>query len=200
MNTLSATATKTTSSKTKQTNTPKQNISMMNDRQCVLAEVYRLTPDQAWVTDVAITGKGQTHIKDPLHADVEVAGVNILLGVHPAVGGDGDAPVPGELLSAALASCMDSTIRIIANRLSIELTHLQVAASAEADVRGTLKLKHSIPVGFQKMHLSVDLETKAGTKSQMIKTLLSAAEASCVVLQTLKHPPEITTQINVIDH
>jgi len=198
MNTLSAI--KTPSSKTKHVTSNKHTASIMNDRQSALAEVYRLTPDQAWVTDVAITGKGQTHIKDPLHADVEAAGTNISIGVHPAVGGDGDAPVPGEILSAALASCLASTIRIIANRLSIELTHLQVAVSAEADVQGTLKLKHTVPVGFQKMHLSVDIETKTGTKPQMVKALLSAAEASCVVLQTLKHPPEITTQINTIDH
>jgi hypothetical protein len=37
-------------------------------------------------------------------------------GTHTAVGGESDYPVPGELLCAAVASCLDSTIRTIANR------------------------------------------------------------------------------------
>ncbi len=173
--------------------------SVMRNRHSALNKKYRDTPELAWIVDVAQTGKGKTCIDDPLHSDVDVAGFNIPLAVHPAVGGDGDAPVPGELLCAALAGCMDSTIRIIANRLSIVLTHLEVIVSAEIDVRGTLKFKHNVPVAFQKMHLSVDIETTIGTKPEMVKSLLKAAEASCVVMQTLKSPPEITTQLNVVN-
>ncbi|MFT4939874.1 MAG: putative OsmC-like protein [Paraglaciecola sp.] len=188
MNNLTATVA-SVSSHTVQTFT-----SIMNHRHDALAEKYHHTPALAWITDVATTGQGSTDIKDPLHVDVDVAGFNIPLGVHPAVGGDGDDPVPGEMLCAALASCLDSTIRIIANRLAVELTHLQVTVSAEIDVRGTLKFKPTIPVAFQKMHLSVEMETVAETKPELESALLKAAEASCVVMQTLKHPPEITTQ------
>jgi len=171
-------------------------ISIIKSRHSVLAEKYRNAPEKAWITDVATTGQGKIKAKDPLHTDVKAAGFNIPIGLHSAVGGDGDAPVPGEILCAALASCMDSTIRVIANRLSITLTHLQVFVSAEVDVRGTLKFKHNIPVGFQKMHLSVELDTEAGTKAEMVKALLNAVEASCVVMQTLRSSPEITTLYN----
>ena len=41
------------------------------------------------------------------------------IGIHTAVGGNCDFPNPGELLSAALAGCLDTTVRIIANRLGI---------------------------------------------------------------------------------
>lgn len=172
---------------------------IMTGRHDVLANRYRSTPELAWITDVAATGQGETHIADPLHADVEVCGRNIHIGVHPAVGGDGDAPVPGELLCAALASCMDSTIRIIANRLAINLTHLQVIVSAEIDVRGALKLKRAVPVAFQKMHLSVEIDTEVGAKPERVAALLKAADESCVVMQTLLHPPEISTQIQAVN-
>lgn len=72
-------------------------------------------------------------------------------GIHRAVGGYHDAPNPGDILCAALASCLDSTIRIIADRLGITLTSLEVDVTAEVDVRGTLVVNRDIPVGFQAM-------------------------------------------------
>ncbi len=181
--------------------TPEQSLptdfdGIMHHRQTPLANCYREQPQQAWILDIARTGTGNYSIDDPLHTTVGYAGVTMDIGVHPAVGGDGDAPVPGEILSAALASCMDSTIRIIANRLSIVLTHLQVTVSAEVDVRGTLRLNPEIPVSFQNIHMSVDIETVEGTKPAMVQALLNAAETSCVVMQTLRTPANITTQFN----
>lgn len=181
---------------TSQTKRGKRRASIMQDRHAALAPKYRESPQEAWIVDIATTGRGDAAISDPLHSDVTIAGHTIPLGVHRAVGGEGDAPIPGEILSAALASCMDSTVRIIANRLGIRLTHLEVTVSAEVDVRGTLRFALDVPVAFQKMHLSVDIETVEGTKPHMVDLLLQAAEASCVVMQTLKAPPQITTQYN----
>ena len=169
---------------------------LMHQRQEPLADNYRTSPQQAWIVDIAKTGTGDNPIQDPLHSTVEFGGVKTPIGVHPAVGGNGDAPIPGEMLSAALASCMDSTIRVIANRLAIELTHLQVTVSAEVDVRGTLRLNPDVPVAFQNIHMSVDIDTAAGTKPAMVQALLNAAETSCVVMQTLRTPSNITTQFN----
>lgn len=178
--------------------TPKTNFqSMIVERQTALAMRYQHDPKQAWITDVACTGTHPENIQDSLHTEVTTAGVDIAIGVHTAVGGNSDAPVPGELLSAALASCLDSTIRIIADRLNVQLRHLAVVVSAEVDVRGTLKLNPNIPVEFQKMHISVDLNAAANTKPAMLNALVQAAESSCVVLQTLRKPTEITTQFNL---
>jgi uncharacterized OsmC-like protein len=177
---------------------PKKNFkSNIAERQTALATTYQQDPKQAWITDVACTGTHSENIQDTLHTEVTVAGVDIAIGVHKAVGGDGDAPVPGELLSAALAGCLDSTIRLIADRLNINLMRLAVVASAEVDVRGTLKLNPNVPVEFQKMHLSVDLEAAADTNPAMLNALVQAAESSCVVLQTLRQPNEISTQFNL---
>lgn len=170
---------------------------LMSERQAELADGYLADPDKAWISDMAATGTAKISAHDPLHSTVSIAGVDIPLGVHPAVGGDGDAPIPGELLSAALASCLDSAIRIIANRLDVILLELAVVVTAEVDVRGTLRLNPQTPVAFQKMHISVRLDAAQGTNPAILNALLQAAETSCVVLQTLRTPPQITTQYDL---
>ncbi|MBV5331716.1 OsmC family protein, partial [bacterium] len=86
------------------------------------------------------------------HATVEPmegCGIKAPVGVHSALGGVHDAPTPGDLLCAALAACQDSSIRMVANILGVELEHLQVKVTAQVDVRGALAMSQEVPVGFQ---------------------------------------------------
>lgn len=62
---------------------------------------------------------------------------------------DHDAPNPGDMLCGALAACMDSTIRKVADHLGVTLTSLEVKVAAEVDVRGCLAVDRKVPVGFQ---------------------------------------------------
>lgn len=64
-------------------------------------------------------------LADPYHGKlVPGEGHNVKwgFGVHQAVGGLHDAPVPGDILCAALAACQESAIRMVANLLGITLT------------------------------------------------------------------------------
>lgn len=171
----------------------------MARRQEPLALLYKRSPDLAWVGDDAVAGTGNLSLSDPLHTAVRVAGVDIPVGVHRAVGGDSDDPVPGELLSAALAACLESTIRVIANRLNVGLTFLEVTTRAEVDVRGTLRLSRDVPIGFQKITVNVDIAVVDGVSPALMSALLKAAETSCVVMQTLRQPPEIDLNISRSD-
>jgi len=168
----------------------------MARRQEPLASLYRQSPGAAWVGDDAFAGTTEECLKDPLHSKVSIAGFDIPVGVHKAVGGEGDDPVPGEILSASLAACLESTIRIIANRLNVTLTFLAVTTRAEADVRGTLRLNREVPIGFQKIAVGVDIGVADGTSDGLFAALLKAAETSCVVMQTLRHPPAIDVNIS----
>jgi uncharacterized OsmC-like protein len=120
-------------------------------------------------------------------------------GIHRALGGDHDLPNPGDMLCAALAACLDSTLRIIADRLGIGIAFVEVAAHAEADVRGTLLVDRAVPVGFQRMQCSVQLQPAAGADPVKLQKLLVAAEHSCVVLQTMRRGVEVQTQFNSAD-
>ncbi len=169
---------------------------VMAERQARLTKIYEHDPSQAMITDSAGTRSAPAGALEPLHSSVTAGGFVIPIAVHCAVGGDGDGAVPGDILCASLASCMDSTLRIIANRLRLTLISLEVRATADVDVRGTLCVEPSVPVGFQKMHLSVDLKAAEGTNHKLIAALFKGAKHSCVVFQTLKLALPITIQIH----
>ena len=114
--------------------------------------------------------------------------------IHHAVGGYHDGPNPGDLLCAALAACLDSTIRIIANLLGVILTSLEVDVSADVDARGTLTVDRAVPVGFQMMRCHVTLQAAEGTNPKLMEKLLAAAEYSCVTLQTLRSGVSVETR------
>ncbi len=167
----------------------------MKDRQQPLIEQYTRDAGLARITDVARTSSVSVPAATALYSEVIPGHGNAQsypVGVHEAVGGLSDYPVPGDILSAAIASCLDSTIRIIANRLSIPLKSLSVNVEASVDVRGTLRLDDSVPVGFQDIQIEVDLQTMMQLPEATVLTILRAAERSCVVLQTLRNPPRIS--------
>jgi len=162
---------------------------MMNRRHHPLVRLYREEPAAARIVDGARTAEGCAARNDPIHGELVIGTSQPLtapLSIHSAVGGDHDGPNPGDYLSAALAGCFDSTMRIIANRLGIELEELSVSVRAEVDVRGTLCVAPDVPVGFQKLSLSVRARPAPGTAEQAMQMLLTATEHSCVVLQTLR--------------
>jgi uncharacterized OsmC-like protein len=165
------------------------NKEMMQKRHRPLIRQYKQEPAAAWITDGARTADGSLRRHDPVHGELIIGTSQPLsapLSVHSAVGGDHDGPNPGDYLSAALVGCFDSTMRIIANRLGIVLEELSVAVSAEVDVRGTLRVSPDVPVGFQRMSLTVHARPAPQTSPQAMKMLLAATEQSCIVMQTLR--------------
>lgn len=109
------------------------------------------------------------------------------LSIHSAVGGDHDGPNPGDYLSAALVGCFDTTLRIVADRIGVAFEALEVEARAEVDVCGTLRVDPTVPVGFQRIALSVRAVLADGAPPNLLPKLIAAAEHSCVVLQTLRN-------------
>lgn len=167
-------------------------------RQDPLRARYKEAPEEALIHDRARTVGGVD--TDPFHGHIVPGSKNYGMtwpfGIHAAVGGDHDGPNPGDLLCAALAACLDSTIRIIAERLHITLTSLVVTATAEVDVRGTLMVDRTVPVGFQRIQCHVDIAAAEGTDPDMIDKLLTASERSCVNLQTLRSGVAIETTVS----
>ena len=170
--------------------------SLVQQRQDPLRARYRSDPAEAWISDGAQTISACGG--DPFHGVVvpaNSADTPLQFGIHRAVGGFHDYPNPGDLLSAALAACFDSTLRMIADHLGIRLESLEVKVDAECDVRGCLLVERTVPVGFQRMRCGVRLETKDPVDEETIKTLVAAAEHSCVVMQTLRHGVTVQTQV-----
>ncbi|MDZ7773483.1 MAG: OsmC family protein [Balneolaceae bacterium] len=151
-----------------------------------LKEIYDDDPEKALIIDSAVV-EGE-NLDDPFHSKVlmnDELKLPLKTGLHRAVGGDHDYSTPGDILCAALAVCLESTIRMIADRLEIQLDHTKVSVGAHLDVRGTLRFNDSVPVGFQKINVEVELGSD-NVGEKVINTLFSAAVKSCVVYQTLK--------------
>jgi organic hydroperoxide reductase OsmC/OhrA len=166
-------------------------------RQAVLRERYRNDPGSAWVVDHAAIVSTDLH--DPLRGRVRVgssATADFDFEVHRAIGGNQEAPVPGDLLCAALASCQESSLRMVANVYGVALCALSVDVRAEVDVRGTLGMKAGVPVAFQALHVDVRLRAGAGTSAQRLQKMCRSAERACVVLQTLRAGVPVSLRID----
>lgn len=160
---------------------------VVRERQAPLRGIYRKSAARAWVVDHAGIESGDLH--DPFHGRVRFGSVSTaeaVYAVHGALGGTHDAPVPGDLLCAALASCQESSMRMVSNVFGVALTALKVDVQAGVDVRGTLGMDPKVPVGFQWFRVDVRVRAGAGTPPDRLKQVIKAAERSCVVLQTLR--------------
>jgi uncharacterized OsmC-like protein len=123
--------------------------------------------------------------------------VRIAVGTHRGVGGLHDAPNPGELLCATLAACQDSTLRVVAELLGVRLTSLTVEVEGDVDLRGTLLVDLTVPVGFEAMRCRTRLGVAPGTPARIVDALTAAAERSCVVLDTLRRGVDVTGAFEV---
>ena len=176
-------------------NTPTTGIA--KQRQDPLRERYRTAPKEAWIVDGA--GTIANGAEDPFHCAVAPGqgyGESWQIGIHRAVGGYHDHPNPGDLLCAALASCLHSTIRIIADRLEISIARLEVSARA-----GVRRPRHPArrsrsSGGVPENDLEVRVETAMNVPVEKMKLLLAAAEHSCIVFQTLRSGVQVQTQFD----
>lgn len=169
--------------------------SIVQKRQQPLMDSYAIDPKLAWVTDEALI-EGM-NLDDPFHTSVLINDelkIPFRIGVHRAVGGLHDFPNPGDMLCASLAACFESTLRMIANRLDVNLKKTMVKATANADVRGTLMVEKDIPVAFQSMGLDVKIEVDNSVEEKTISKLFGATERCCIIFQTLK--PGIPIHVN----
>ena len=175
----------------------KKKNSVVHQRHLTLHEEYQKNPISAWITDSAeVIG---INLQDPFRTTVSINDkmkVPFKIGVHKAVGGDHDFPNPGDMLCASLASCFESTLRMISNKLGIELLETTIKATAQVDVRGTLMIERSVPVGFQSMHIDALIIAK-NTNEKLLNTLIKGAKRSCIVYQTIKKGIPITLNTNV---
>ena len=94
----------------------------------------------------------------------------------------------------ALVACAGVTLRAVATALDITLHDAVIRAEGDLDFRGTLAISKDIPIGFQQIRLSFDLETSAD--QEQVAALIRLTERYCVVYQTLNRP----AKIDVVHH
>jgi uncharacterized OsmC-like protein len=159
----------------------------VRERQTPIRERYQANPDSAPV--VLRVRSGQSDLGDPLHCGVvpdSAPSTSWQSGAHAAVGGEGDVPCSGDLLLGALAACQETTLRMVAANMGIELESLEVVVEADWDPRGTLAMG-DYPIGLTAIRCRTNVRVPDDLRGERSDRLLRSAEKYCVVLNTLRH-------------
>jgi len=120
-------------------------------------------------------------IRGTLRQEIVIDGKHRLITDEPAdVGGEGSAPAPHELLPAALASCVSTTLVMYANRKGWELG--DVAVDVDYDHRSTPR------------HCDISINIGADLSAEQIAVLDKVA-AACPVRRAIESGIEFSEQI-----
>jgi uncharacterized OsmC-like protein len=148
-----------------------------------LKDRYRAEPDEARIT---LTARG-SETASAVSCSVDIGRAAYAAQAHSGVGGSGASPCSGDLLLGALAACAQVTCQMVAAASGIETSKIEVTATGELDLRGTLGIDREVPVGFDRVELHFDVEGAGERRDELIEKTLRY----CVVLQTLQQAPPI---------
>ncbi len=151
-----------------------------------LKEKYRSDPGASRIT---ITAQG-SQTATPIACSVDIGRAIYQAQAHSGVGGAGTAACSGDLLLGALAACAQITCQMVATAMGIPTKHIEVKVEGDLDLRGTLGLSKEVPVGFEHIRVSFDIDAPEATAEQL-KGLREKTEQYCVVMQTLTRPPAL---------
>ena len=157
----------------------------LRELQAPLKAKYRDEPGAALVS---LRAKGDL-ADGAIACKVETGRALVEAGLHPATGGSGLEACSGDMLLEALVACAGVTLKAVATALEFRLDGGSVNAEGDLDFRGTLGVDRAAPVGFRAIRLAFELDTDE--PQDRIDTLMKLTERYCVVLQTLRNPPEI---------
>ncbi len=162
----------------------------LRELQAPLKARYRDDPGAALVT---LRAEGEL-ADGAIACKVETGRALVEAGLHPATGGSGLEACSGDMLLEALVACAGVTLKAVATALEFRLAGGTVKAEGDLDFRGTLGVERTAPVGFRSIRLAFVLDTDE--PQDRIDSLLKLTERYCVVLQTLRNPPEITASVS----
>jgi uncharacterized OsmC-like protein len=151
-----------------------------------LKERYREEPGAALIT-LSATGSSTDA---PITCSVAVGKAVAEAQAHAGVGGAGTAACSGDLLLGALAACAQITCQMVAAAMGIATERIECRVEGDVDLRGTLGVDREVPVGFQSIRVSFEVDAPDATEEQLAD-LLEKTERYCVVYQTLVVPPAV---------
>ena len=112
----------------------------------------------------------------------------VVAGLHPAAGGDGTRACSADMLLEALVACAGVTLRAVATAMGVTIRSGRIIAEGHWDARGTLGIDRSVPVGLTDITLRFAIDSDAD--AQKLERMIHTTERYCVILQTLRSPPE----------
>lgn len=154
-----------------------------------LKDRYRGDPSASRIT---LRARG-SQTDEPVACSVDVGRALQAAEAHSGVGGPGTGACSGDLLLGALAACAQITCQMVATSMGIDARRIEVLVEGDLDLRGTLGIARDVPVGFEDIRLSFDIDAPKATADELA-ALEEKTERYCTVLQTLRQPPPVRTE------
>lgn len=151
-----------------------------------LKEQYRADPSTSRIT---LQAKG-AQTDAPVSCSVDLGRAIYQAEAHKGVGGAGAGACSGDLLLGALAACAQITCQMVAAAMGIATERIAVTVEGDLDLRGTLGIDKTVPVGFETIRVDFDIAAPDATAEQL-RGLREKTEQYCVVMQTLLKPPKV---------
>jgi len=158
----------------------------LREAQRPLKARYRESPAEARIT---LRARG-SESASAVACSVDLGRAVYEAQAHAGVGGPGGAPCSGDLLLGALAACAQVTCQMVAAASGVPTERIEVTAEGELDLRGTLGIAADVPVGFDTIRLRFAIDAPEASAEQL-ETLVEKTARYCVVLQTLREPPQV---------
>jgi uncharacterized OsmC-like protein len=154
--------------------------------QAPIKQHYREHPDAA-----RIPARAECRLdRDDIACTVPTSAGEVAAGLHKAAGGTGELACSADMLLEALVACAGTTLRAVATAMGVTLRGGRIVAEGNWDVRGTLGIDRATPVGLTDIALRFELDADA--EPDKLARMIDTTERYCVILQTLKHPPQVT--------
>jgi len=153
-----------------------------------LKEQYRREPASSRIT---LRAHGR-QTDAPIACSVDLGRAIYDAQAHPGVGGARTGACSGDLLLGALAACAQITCQMVAAAMGIPVDGIEVTVEGDLDLSGTLGLSKDVAVGFEDIRVNFAVNAPGATPEQLT-ALHEKSEQYCVVMQTLLHPPKITS-------
>jgi len=157
--------------------------------QAPLKTQYKENPDTA-----RIPARAEGSL-DPNDIAIAVEGWHgkVVAGLHKAGGGSGELACSADMLLESLVGCAGVTFRAVATAMGVTVRGGKVIAEGIWDARGTLGVDRAAPVGLTEITLRFEVDCDADRTK--LERMIQTTERYCVILQTLKAPPQVSLQI-----
>jgi len=165
------------------------NAEELRAKQAPLKQMYRDNPESALIPARA---EGILELDD-IACTVRAWHGEVTAGLHKAGGGSGELACSADMLLEAMVGCAGVTLRAVATAMGVTIRSGRIIAEGVWDARGTLAIDRNAPVGLTEVTLKFDIDCDADAAK--LERMIQTTERYCVILQTLKNPPKLTTAI-----
>jgi uncharacterized OsmC-like protein len=162
------------------------NAEQLRAMQAPLKQRYRDTPDAA-----RVPARAEARLDlDDVACTVPSWHGETRAGLHPSTGGSGELACSADMLLEAVVACAGVTLRAVATAYGVTIRSGKVIAEGTWDARGTLGIDRSAPIGLTDIALRFEVDCDADPAK--LERMIQTTERYCVILQTLRNPPNIT--------